>query len=437
MWFDKLTTNGINKLPFVLSLSKDFIRGFLNDVGTVGENPSMSTLKPTRDRTLELDELLVEDGEEFVEAAYLALLKRRPDATGGRIYLSALRSGTSKLRVLYELSLSDDCIRAGGDIPGLREAFVREGIGVAVIEPPVIAPPSFVLRITRAEQLLLLAATDEFIEATYWVLLKRAPDAEGVESYRARMQDGANKEQILFEIFTSNECRHLGIELPGLRDTLARAGIHVAEPVVVPPPPDLPEQPEMTLAKLLDLEGSQFVESAFAALLKRTPDEEGLHHRLGQLLAGTSKIQILDEMSASQEAIPAGANISGLPSALKRYHFSQVPAIGRIFALFADVEGNSVAERRGRAAEQRLLTLEAELVERLEQVERCKDEIAVIEQRALALRQDSDARIASLEKSVLGLRQLIEQAPQSSQRVALDLRTEEIVRDLKNAQRNS
>ena len=29
----------------------------------------MSTLKPTRDHPLELDELLVEDGEEFVEAA--------------------------------------------------------------------------------------------------------------------------------------------------------------------------------------------------------------------------------------------------------------------------------------------------------------------------------------------------------------------------------
>ena len=27
MWFDKLTTNGVNKLPFVLSLSKDLIKG--------------------------------------------------------------------------------------------------------------------------------------------------------------------------------------------------------------------------------------------------------------------------------------------------------------------------------------------------------------------------------------------------------------------------
>ena len=28
MWFDKLTTNGINKSPFVLSLSKDIKKGF-------------------------------------------------------------------------------------------------------------------------------------------------------------------------------------------------------------------------------------------------------------------------------------------------------------------------------------------------------------------------------------------------------------------------
>ena len=396
----------------------------------------MSTLKPTRDRPLELDELLVEDGEEFVEAAYQALLKRRPDATGGRIYLRALRSGTSKLQVLYELSLSDDCIRAGGDIPGLQEAFAREGLGVKAVELPVISAPGYVLRISRGEQLLLLTTTDEFIEATYWLLLKRAPDTDGIENYRARMQDGVSKEQILFEIFTSDECRDLRIELPGLRETLERAGIQVPEDVAVPPAPDLPAPPEVKLTELLGFDGSHFVESAVVALLNRRPDEEELQHRLGQLLAGTSKIQILDEISATQEAILARAKISGLPSALKRYHTSQMPVIGRIFALFADVEGNSVAERRGRATEQVLANTQAELIEVLERVEVCSGEIATIEGRALGVRQDSDARIASLEKSALGLRQLIERVPHSSQRVNLDLRTEEIARDLKNAKRN-
>jgi hypothetical protein len=30
-WFDKLTTNGNNRLPFVLSLSKDLISAFLTE----------------------------------------------------------------------------------------------------------------------------------------------------------------------------------------------------------------------------------------------------------------------------------------------------------------------------------------------------------------------------------------------------------------------
>ena len=37
MWFGKLTTNGINKLPFVLSLSKDFIGVSLKDGETIVE----------------------------------------------------------------------------------------------------------------------------------------------------------------------------------------------------------------------------------------------------------------------------------------------------------------------------------------------------------------------------------------------------------------
>ena len=48
-----------------------------------------------------LQELLLENGEDFVEAAFMALLKRRPDANGGRIYLRALRNGTNKLQILY------------------------------------------------------------------------------------------------------------------------------------------------------------------------------------------------------------------------------------------------------------------------------------------------------------------------------------------------
>lgn len=406
---------------------------------------------PQRDQAMELRELMVEDGEEFVEAAYMALLKRRPDATGGRLYLRALRNGTSKLQILFELSESADCRRAGGEIPGLRDAFAHEGIGEAG-EKPVIAPPSQALQVTRVEQLLLLENTHEFIEIAYWVLLKRAPDAEGVAIYHDRIQGGVGKVQILFEIFTSEECREIGVELPGLRDTFAREGMPVVEEVR-PSSPAMLSRVATSLTELLAYQGGQFVECAYMTLLKRAPDTQGFQDRLQQLLAGSSKIQILDEMSSSQEANSAGVGFPELSSAIKRYRLSRTPVIGRLVKVFVDVEDDSVAERRGRAAEQRLVTLEAELKERVEHVERRSGDSAGIEQRLHVVRQELSAQIASLERSVIDLRQLIErvarQAPdsepvlsdamtsKSSSRLAHDLRTEEILRDLKNAKARS
>ena len=201
------------------------------------------------------------------------------------------------------------------------------------------------------------------------------------------------------------------------------------------------------MAELLGYQGGRFVDCAYLTLLKRAPDGEGFQHRIGQLLGGTAKIQILSEMSASKEAIAAGVNLPGMSAAITRYKFSQTPIVGRLVTVFVNVEGNSPAERRGRAAEQKLLTLAAEAGERLHRLEKSSGLASVMEQESHAARESMDARIASLEKSVAGLRQLIEQSARtfsvseahssdaastrSSSRLALDLRAEEIARDLR------
>ncbi len=201
------------------------------------------------------------------------------------------------------------------------------------------------------------------------------------------------------------------------------------------------------MAELLGYQGGRFVDCAYLTLLKRAPDGEGFQHRLEQLLDGTAKIQILSEMSASKEAIAAGVNLPGLSAALTRYKFSQTPIVGRLVKILANVEDNSAAEHRGQAAEQRLLTLAAEVGERLAQLEKSSGRVSVMEQKSLAAHQELDARIASLERSVTSLRQLIEQsarkfsvsealssdaaAAQSSSRLARDWRAEEIARDLR------
>ena len=201
------------------------------------------------------------------------------------------------------------------------------------------------------------------------------------------------------------------------------------------------------MAELLGYQGGRFVDCAYLTLLKRAPDGEGFQHRLEQLLGGTAKIQILSEMSASTEAIASGVNLPGLSAAITRYKFSQTPIVGRLVKVFVNVEGDSPAERRGRAAEQKLIALAAEAGERLHQLEKSSGLASVIEEESHAARESMDARIASLERSVADLRQLIEQSTrkfpaadtlssdaastQSSSRLALDLRAEEIARDLR------
>ncbi len=404
--------------------------------------------KSEKMQNIDLQELLTEEGEEFIEAAFMALLKRRPDANGGRTYLRAMRNGTSKLQILYEIANSSECRIAGGDIPGLAEACTREGITETGDKPPIEPPPQ-ASQIKRAEQLLVFGDADKFIEIAYWVLLKRPPDAAGIANCQARLQDGASKAQILHELFTSPESREIGVELPGLRDAFAREGLHVVDDQISAPPEQLPTAAK-TLEELLGHQGGRFVECAYLTLLARAPDSQGFQHRLAQLLDGCAKIQILSEMSASNEAMTAAVNLPGLSAAIARYRFSQTPIIGRLAKLFVRVEGNSPAERRGRAAEQRLITLEAELDERLAQLEKSGIRAAGIEQQSHAAREDVDARIASLERSVAGLRQLVDQSArkhpisaalsvdaastQSSSRLALDLRAEEVARDLRRRQ---
>ena len=392
-----------------------------------------------------LNELMQEEGEDFVDAAYLALLKRRPDATGGGIYMRALRNGTSKLQILYDLSKSDDCIRAGGEVPGLADACGSEGIGDKSDEPTSTPPPEAML-VTRAEQLLLIDDYNKLIEIAYWVLLKRSPDSDGIANYRERLADGTSKAQFLHELFNSVERRELSVELPGLYEAFVREGLEVANERISASPAQR-SSPTITLDELLHYQGSAFVECAYLTLLQKSPDIQGNQHCLAQLFGGTSKIGILSEMAASVEGRSVGIKLPGLAAMLGRYRLSRTPVLGGLFRLIFDLEGESVAECRGRAAEQRLLTLEADFAKCLEQVENGMSKISAIEKNTLVNREDVDTQIAGLEKSVATMRLLLErysvQAPigsarsdavtanRSAGRLALDLRADEIARDLR------
>ena len=72
----------------------------------------------------QISELLGYSGEEFVDVAYQAVLRRHPDVAGRRAYISALHSGQlCKVRILGALRSSAEGLHAGVPIHGLRLAY--------------------------------------------------------------------------------------------------------------------------------------------------------------------------------------------------------------------------------------------------------------------------------------------------------------------------
>ena len=69
---------------------------------------------------LDIPALMALDDRTFVEAAYAALLRRRPDDAGMRSHLAALTAGQSRVTVLGALRYSPEGCRVAVPVPGLR-----------------------------------------------------------------------------------------------------------------------------------------------------------------------------------------------------------------------------------------------------------------------------------------------------------------------------
>ena len=163
-----------------------------------------------------------------------------------------------------------------------------------------------------------------FIESAYLSLLNRPPDSSGGTFYLDQLLEGVPKIQILDEI--------------GLADEAQRSGA-------------------LSYEELLSLDGELFIECAFYRLLKRMPDPAGGKFYLDQLFNGVAKVQILEELSSSDEGIQTGVTLPDLQVAFAQFRRASWPLVGFIFRQSSGAEGNSVQERRTRAIEQKMCLL--------------------------------------------------------------------------------
>ncbi len=84
------------------------------------------------------------------------------------------------------------------------------------------------------------------------------------------------------------------------------------------------------LSALLQLDGTSFIEAAYATLLNRAPDEAGLAYVTRELVRGRSKVELLGELEGSPEARQLGRSIAGLRRRYLVHRFYRVPVLGPI-----------------------------------------------------------------------------------------------------------
>ena len=169
----------------------------------------------SRTSTDRLKDVLAQDGAEFLGAAYLLMLGRPVDPEGFRNYDARLRSGASKLSILAELRASTEGQAYGANVPDplavLAQGGLEEGIGSMHGGLYPVA--------TNIKELLALDDL-AFIDCAYKSLLKRAPDAIGLNNYLKLIRSGVAKMRVLSQLFFSAEGRKAAPSLRGLRRTM-------------------------------------------------------------------------------------------------------------------------------------------------------------------------------------------------------------------------
>lgn len=136
--------------------------------------------------TYRLEEFLVLHGPQFVNAAYLGILGRSPDAAGASHYLAQLQQGASKVEILARLRYSAEGRQRAADVPGLTRAYALHALGripllgyFVRIATGILALPRLQRQVREVEQ--FAAGRDEVIAAHWqqgWTAAARAMDAQ-------------------------------------------------------------------------------------------------------------------------------------------------------------------------------------------------------------------------------------------------------------------
>lgn len=89
--------------------------------------------------------------------------------------------------------------------------------------------------------------------------------------------------------------------------------------------------PARSAKELMRADGELFVRWAYATLLRREADLEGLRFYLRRMSEGKTKISILKQMSRSPEGKAQAVRLPGLQGAIRRAMLKRAPVVGPVY----------------------------------------------------------------------------------------------------------
>lgn len=185
-----------------------------------------------------------------------------------------------------------------------------------------------------------------------------------------------------------------------------------------PSAPRIPVKREYVLAELLSFSDRDFIENAYRALLRRTPDEVGLTEHLSRLRTGqSSKVEVLAALRWSPEGEKEGVHVDGLLAPYLLQKWRRKPLVGPVLGWLQSLARLSrLSDRQAildaahaREAQElgRIVNMQAEQLE--QRLTRMEASASMHESNAMAereqLRLAAEALASRVDSAVLRLEQ--------------------------------
>jgi Domain of unknown function (DUF4214) len=298
-----------------------------------------------------MEEVLSLEGAAFLGQAYLMMLGRPVDPDGFRHYDAQMRLGVSKLAILAELRASKEGRAYSANAPDPLALLNRTSLGV----------PSRTLSV----QDVLRLRGPEFVNQAYMSIIGRPPDVATCRRYVGRLWDGADKLDLLLEIFEANpnaskipDSARFEESVRNLRGSLYPVAGNIRE--------------------LLELDDVDFIDCAYKTLLGRAPDATGLRNYLQLLRSGASKMRVVARICFSTEGRRRFPALPGLKRAIFQYAMARFWLTGWWFRPIAQVEGDTPVECRLRVIENNLMRMTEDREREAGDLDSSADDVAAL-----------------------------------------------------------